>query len=117
MTAAKIGIIGGSGLYQMPELTDIDEIEVETPFGKPSDKFILVTLEGESVAFLPRHGCGHRFTPPEVPFRANMYGMKLLGFERILSSSAVVSMQYGDPCLYMCIPVNICSRTGGAARV
>jgi 5'-methylthioadenosine phosphorylase len=59
MTAAKIGIIGGSGLYQMPELTEVDEIELETPFGSPSDKFIMGTLEGERVAFLPRHGRGH----------------------------------------------------------
>src|SRR5207247_3484091 len=87
MTAAKIGIIGGSGLYQMPELTEIDELEIQTPFGSPSDKFILGTLEGERVAFLPRHGVGHRFTPTEVPFRANIYGMKLLGVERILSRS------------------------------
>src|SRR5688500_6014517 len=85
MTAAKIGIIGGSGLYQMPELTDVEEMEIQTPFGNPSDKFILGTLEGERVAFLPRHGVGHRFTPTEVPFRANIYGMKLLGVERILS--------------------------------
>src|SRR5437763_10204774 len=93
MTAAKIGIIGGSGLYQMPELTDVDEIAVETPFGDPSDKFIIGTLEGERVAFLPRHGRGHRFTPSELPFRANIYGMKLLGVERILSASAVGSLQ------------------------
>src|SRR5207253_11517424 len=93
MTTAKIGIIGGSGLYQMPELTEIDDIEVETPFGRPSDKFIVGTLEGERVAFLPRHGVGHRFTPTELPFRANIYGMKLLGVERILSASAVGSLQ------------------------
>src|SRR2546430_14089430 len=92
MTAAKIGIIGGSGLYQMPELTEVDEIEVETPFGRPSDKFILGTLEGERVAFLPRHGAGHRFTPTEFPFRANIYGMKLLRGDRILSASAAGSL-------------------------
>ena len=91
MTTAKIGIIGGSGLYQMPELNDIDEIDIETPFGSPSDKFFIGTLEGERVAFLPRHGRGHRFTPTEVPFRANIYGMKLLGVERILLASAVGS--------------------------
>ena len=89
MTAAKIGIIGGSGLYQMPELTDVDEIEIQTPFGKPSDAFIIGTLAGARVAFLPRHGRGHRFTPTEVPFRANVYEMKLLGVERILSASEV----------------------------
>ena len=116
MTAAKIGIIGGSGLYQMPELTDIDEIEVETPFGKPSDKFILGTLEGERVAFLPRHGRGHRFTPTEVPFRANIYGMKLLGVERILSASAVGSLQEEYAPLDMVIPDQFFDRTRARTR-
>ena len=116
MTAAKIGIIGGSGLYQMPELDDIDEIEVETPFGKPSDKFILGTLEGERVAFLPRHGVGHRFTPTEVPFRANLYGMKLLGVERILSASAVGSLQEKYAPLDMVIPRQFFDRTRARAR-
>ena len=90
----RIGIIGGSGLYQMLELTAIEEVKVDTPFGPTSDAFIVGTLEGERVAFLPRHGRGHRFTPTEVPFRANIYGMKLLGVERVLSASAV---GYGDP--------------------
>jgi len=113
MTAAKIGIIGGSGLYQMPELTDVEEIEVQTPFGNPSDKFILGTLEGERVAFLPRHGVGHRFTPTEVPFRANIYGMKLLGVERILSASAVGSLQEKYAPLDMVIPDQFFDRTRG----
>src|SRR5260221_12582580 len=116
MTAAKIGIIGGSGLYQMPELKEIDEIELETPFGKPSDKFILGTLEGERVAFLPRHGRGHRFTPTEVPFRANIYGMKLLGVERILSASAVGSLQEKYAPLDMVIPDQFFDRTRARAR-
>src|SRR5712672_3061664 len=116
MTKAKIGIIGGSGLYQMPELTEIDEIELETPFGKPSDKFILGTLEGERVAFLPRHGVGHRFTPTEVPFRANIYGMKLLGVERILSASAVGSLQEEYAPLDMVIPDQFFDRTRGRVR-
>jgi 5'-methylthioadenosine phosphorylase len=116
MTAAKIGIIGGSGLYQMPELKDIDEIEIETPFGSPSDKFILGTLEGERVAFLPRHGRGHRFTPTEVPFRANIYGMKLLGVERILSASAVGSLQEKYAPLDMVIPDQFFDRTRARAR-
>ena len=89
MEKVNIGIIGGSGLYQMPELTDIKEVEVETPFGKPSDAFIIGTLEGERVAFLPRHGRGHKYTPTEVPYRANIYAMKLLGVEYVLSVSAV----------------------------
>jgi len=116
MTAAKIGIIGGSGLYQMPELTDVEEIEVQTPFGNPSDKFILGTLEGARVAFLPRHGVGHRFTPSEVPFRANIYGMKLLGVERILSASAVGSLQEKYAPLDMVIPDQFFDRTRARVR-
>src|SRR2546430_5669988 len=116
MTAAKIGIIGGSGLYQMPELTDVDEIEVETPFGDPSDKFILGTLEGQRVAFLPRHGRGHRFTPTELPFRANIYAMKLLGVERILSASAVGSLREKYAPLDMVIPDQFFDRTRARAR-
>src|SRR2546423_2009286 len=116
MTAAKIGIIGGSGLYQMPELTEVDEIAVETPFGDPSDKFIVGTLEGERVAFLPRHGRGHRFTPTEVPFRANIYGMKLLGVERILSASAVGSLQEQYAPLDMVIPDQFFDRTRARAH-
>lgn len=116
MTAAKIGIIGGSGLYQMPELTEVDEIQLDTPFGEPSDKFIIGTLEGERVAFLPRHGRGHRFTPSEVPFRANIYGMKLLGVERILSASAVGSLQERYAPLDMVIPDQFFDRTRARAR-
>src|SRR3954468_23386807 len=116
MTAAKIGIIGGSGLYQMPELTDVDEIAVETPFGDPSDKLIICTLEGERVAFLQRHGRGHRFTPTELPFRANIYGMKLLGVERILSASAVGSLQEEFAPLDMVIPDQFFDRTRARAR-
>src|SRR5438876_6056940 len=116
MTTAKIGIIGGSGLYQMPELTEVDEIEVETPFGDPSDKFILGTLEGERVAFLPRHGRGHRFTPTELPFRANIYAMKLLGVERICSASAVGSLQEKYAPLDMVIPDQFFDRTRARAR-
>lgn len=115
MEKTRIGIIGGSGLYQMPELTDVDEIQLETPFGNPSDKFILGTLEGERVAFLPRHGRGHRFTPTEVPFRANIYGMKLLGVERILSASAVGSLQEKYAPLDMVIPDQFFDRTRARA--
>ena len=116
MTAAKIGIIGGSGLYQMPELTDVDEIAIETPFGDPSDKFIVGTLEGERVAFLPRHGRGHRFTPSELPFRANIYGMKLLGVECILSASAVGSLQEQYAPTDMVIPNQFFDRTRARAH-
>ena len=112
----RIGIIGGSGLYQMPELTDVEEINLDTPFGSPSDAYILGTLEGERVAFLPRHGRGHRFTPTEVPFRANIYGMKLLGVERILSASAVGSLQEQYAPLHMVIPDQFFDRTRARVR-
>lgn len=111
MTTAKIGIIGGSGLYQMPELKDVEEIRIDTPFGSPSDAFIMGTLEDQRVAFLPRHGRGHRFTPTELPFRANIYAMKLLGVERILSASAVGSLQEQYAPLDMVIPDQFFDRT------
>ena len=112
----QVGIIGGSGLYQMPELTDIEEVKVNTPFGNPSDAFIIGTLEGQRVAFLPRHGRGHRLTPTEVPFRANIYAMKLLGVERILSASAVGSLQEKYAPLDMVIPDQFFDRTRGRVR-
>src|ERR1044071_413967 len=116
MTAAKIGIFGGSGLYQMPELTEVEEMAIHTPFGNPSDKFILGTIESERVAFLPRHGVGHRFTPTEVPYRANIYAMKLLGVERILSASAVGSLQEQYAPLDMVIPDQFFDRTRGRVK-
>ncbi|HKW64617.1 MAG TPA: S-methyl-5'-thioadenosine phosphorylase [Candidatus Acidoferrum sp.] len=90
---ARIGIIGGSGLYSMSGLTDTREIRVKTPFGKPSDVFVLGTLEGKRVAFLARHGRGHRILPSEINYQANIYAMKLLGVERIISVSAVGSLK------------------------
>ncbi|MEP6818674.1 MAG: S-methyl-5'-thioadenosine phosphorylase [bacterium] len=116
METVKIGIIGGSGLYQMPELKDVEEIVVDTPFGSPSDAFIVGTLENNRVAFLPRHGRGHRFTPTELPFRANIYGMKLLGVERILSASAVGSLREEYAPLDMVIPDQFFDRTRARAR-
>jgi len=118
MTTAgvRLGIIGGSGLYQMPELTAIEEVKVDTPFGPPSDSFIVGTLEGERVAFLPRHGRGHRLTPTEVPFRANIYAMKSLGVESILSASAVGSLQEKYAPLDMVIPDQFFDRTRGRVR-
>lgn len=112
----RVGIIGGSGLYQMPELTNVEEVKVDTPFGPPSDSFIVGTLEGERVAFLPRHGRGHRFTPTEVPFRANIYAMKLLGVESILSASAVGSLQEQYAPLDMVIPDQFFDRTRGRVK-
>ncbi|HVS87185.1 MAG TPA: S-methyl-5'-thioadenosine phosphorylase [Candidatus Acidoferrum sp.] len=90
---ATIGVIGGSGIYAMGGLTDAREIRVKTPFGEPSDTIVLGTLEGKPVAFLARHGRGHRLLPSEINFRANVYAMKLLGVERIISVSAVGSLQ------------------------
>src|SRR5262252_7357314 len=118
MTNSKVrfGIIGGSGLYQMAELKDVEEVSVETPFGAPSDAFIIGTLEGERVAFLPRHGRGHRFTPTELPFRANIYAMKLLGVERILSASAVGSLREQYAPTDMVIPDQFFDRTRARAH-
>ena len=93
MQHAEIGIIGGSGLYSMPGLTGIDEVVIETPFGAPSDAYVVGTLEGRQVAFLARHGRGHRILPSELNFRANIHGFKQLGVERILSVSAVGSLK------------------------
>jgi 5'-methylthioadenosine phosphorylase len=92
-TKAAIGIIGGSGLYSMSGLTDTREIRVKTPFGEPSDAIVLGMLEGKRVAFLARHGRGHRILPGEINYRANVYAMKMLGVERIISVSAVGSLQ------------------------
>jgi len=90
---ATIGVIGGSGLYSMPGLKDTREIRVKTPFGEPSDAIVVGTLEGKRVAFLARHGRGHRILPSEINFRANICAMKQLGVERIMSASAVGSLQ------------------------
>ena len=93
MAQAEIGIIGGSGLYQMKGITDLHELALETPFGKPSDSYMVGNLAGRKVAFLARHGRGHRIMPTELNFRANIHGMKQLGVERIISVSAVGSLK------------------------
>src|SRR5258707_13960273 len=116
MEQVNIGIIGGSGLYQMPELENVREVAVDTPFGKPSDAFIVGELDGVKVAFLPRHGKGHRLTPSELPFRANIYAMKLLGIEYILSVSAVGSLQERYAPLDMVIPDQFFDRTRARAH-
>ncbi|HZQ92290.1 MAG TPA: S-methyl-5'-thioadenosine phosphorylase [Terriglobales bacterium] len=90
---AEIGIIGGSGLYSMPGFTGVHEVRLQTPFGDPSDAYVIGELEGRRVAFLARHGRGHRLMPSELNFRANIYGFKLLGAERIISLSAVGSLK------------------------
>ena len=111
MEKVSIGIIGGSGLYQMAELENVREQVVETPFGSPSDAFIIGELEGVTVAFLPRHGRGHKILPTELPFRANIYAMKLLGVEYILSVSAVGSLQEKYAPMDFFIPDQFFDRT------
>jgi 5'-methylthioadenosine phosphorylase len=108
---AEIGIIGGSGLYTMPGLTNTHEIEVSTPFGNPSDAFVLGDLEGRKVAFLARHGRGHRILPSELNFRANIFAMKKLGVERIISVSAVGSLKLEHKPTEFVIPDQFIDRT------
>ena len=110
---ATIGIIGGSGLYAMPGFTAHEEIELDTPFGKPSDPFLVGELSGKHVAFLARHGRGHRLSPSELNFRANIFGMKKLGVERILSLSAVGSLKEEHRPLDFVIPDQFFDRTRG----
>jgi 5'-methylthioadenosine phosphorylase len=111
--AIKIGIIGGSGLYDMAELTDREERKVSTPFGDPSDPYIVGTLRGTRVAFLARHGAGHRYTPTELNYRANIFGLKTLGVEFILSASAVGSLQERYVPQHLVIPDQFFDRTKG----
>lgn len=92
MEPVRIGVIGGSGLYAMPEVTEVSELAIDTPFGAPSDKIIVGNLRGNRVAFLPRHGRGHIHTPSEVPYRANIYALKTLGIEHVIAVSACGSL-------------------------
>jgi 5'-methylthioadenosine phosphorylase len=110
---AEIGIIGGSGLYSMPGFEEEDEAVIMTPFGDPSDNYVLGTLAGKKVAFLTRHGRGHRISPSELNFRANIYGMKSLGVERIISLSAVGSLKEEHRPLDFVIPDQFFDRTRG----
>jgi 5'-methylthioadenosine phosphorylase len=93
MSMGKIGIIGGSGLYKIEGIKDIKQVEIETPFGEPSDKFTVGNIEGKEVVFLPRHGIGHCISPSEINYRANIFGMKKLGVERIISVTACGSLK------------------------
>ena len=111
MPQAEIGIIGGSGLYHMPGFSDAQEVQQETPFGAPSDAYILGTLEGRKVAFLARHARGHKLLPSELNFRANIYGFKQLGVERIVSVSAVGSLKEEHKPLDFVIPDQFFDRT------
>lgn len=115
MDQVKIGIIGGSGLYKMEALKDVKEVNIDTPFGTPSDALIIGELDGTSVAFLARHGRNHSFSPSEVPFRANIYALKSLGVEYIISASAVGSLKAEAKPLDMVIPDQFIDRTKNRA--
>ncbi len=110
---AEIGIIGGSGLYSMPGFEAQEEVTIKTPLGRPSDNYVVGTAGGRSVAFLARHGRGHRLSPSELNFRANIYGMKTLGVERIISLSAVGSLKEEHRPLDFVIPDQFFDRTRG----
>ncbi len=113
MDTVQIGIIGGSGLYDMADVTDRKEVELGTPFGEPSGPYVLGTLREKRVAFLARHGAGHRLLPSELNFRANIFGMKMLGVEYILSASAVGSLKEEYKPLDIVIPDQFIDRTKG----
>ena len=115
MAEAKVAVIGGSGFYQMDGLTDVDELRLNTPFGAPSDVIVTGTLDGQRVAFLPRHGVGHRLAPSELPQRANIWALKSLGVEHIISVSAVGSLRQEIAPLDLVIPDQIIDRTRGRA--
>jgi len=115
MSEARIGIIGGSGLYKMGGMTEVEEVKLSTPFGEPSDAIILGNLEGVTVAFLPRHGEGHRISPSELPAKANIYALKSLGVERIISVSAVGSLKEEIAPLDIVIPDQLIDHTKGRA--
>jgi len=115
MPEAKVGVIGGSGLYKMGGMTEVEEVKVSTPFGEPSDAIILGNIEGVRVAFLPRHGEGHRISPSELPAKANIYALKYLGVERIISVNAVGSLKEEIEPLDVVIPDQLIDCTKGRA--
>jgi 5'-methylthioadenosine phosphorylase len=111
MSETKLAVIGGSGVYDMEALTDIERRDVSTPFGNPSDTILIGTLSGRRIAFLPRHGRGHRLTPSQVPYRANIWALKSLGVERIISVSACGSMRTAYEPRHIVIPDQIYDNT------
>jgi 5'-methylthioadenosine phosphorylase len=113
MPQATIGVIGGSGLYAMEGLETVERVELTTPFGAPSDAYVIGTLAGQRVAFLPRHGVGHRLMPSEVPSRANIYGFKQLGVKYLISVSAVGSLREDYAPGHVVIPDQLFDRTKG----
>ena len=116
MSETAIGVIGGSGLYDMEGLEQVERIRVETPFGDPSDEYVTGVLNAVKMVFLPRHGRGHRFLPSEVNYRANIFGMKKLGVERIISVSAVGSLKDAIAPGHIVIPDQFIDRTKGVRR-
>jgi 5'-methylthioadenosine phosphorylase len=113
MAEIKTGVIGGSGVYQIEGLHDVEHVHVATPFGEPSDDLVVGTLDDRRIAFLPRHGTGHRLLPSEVPYRANIYAFKSLGIERIVSITAVGSMREDFAPLDIVVPDQLFDRTKG----
>jgi len=113
MPQAKIAVIGGSGLYDIEGMKDTEEVDINTPFGRPSDKIVVGKLEGVGVAFLPRHGRGHRLLPTEVPYRANIYALKSLGVERIIGINSVGSLKEEFQPNDLLIPDQLIDRTRG----
>jgi len=111
MAEVKLAVIGGSGVYDMEALTDLEERHISTPFGNPSDALVIGTLAGRRIAFLPRHGRGHRLTPSEVPYRANIWALKSLGVERIVSISACGSMKEAYAPRHIVVPDQIFDQT------
>ncbi len=111
MSKVKLAVIGGSGVYDIETLTDIEERHISTPFGDPSDSIVIGTLSGKRIAFLPRHGRGHRLTPSEVPYRANIWALKSLGVERIISISACGSMKEKYAPRHIVIPDQVYDNT------
>lgn len=111
MEKVRVGVIGGSGLYNMDGLEDVEEISIPTPFGDPSDSYVIGQLSGQRVAFLARHGRGHRLMPSELNYRANIYGFKKLGVERIISASAVGSLKEEISPLSIVLPDQFIDRT------
>lgn len=108
---ARLGVLGGSGLYDMPDLTNVERVQVDTPFGAPSDAITIGELDGVSVAFLPRHGRGHHINPTHVPAQANIYALKSLGVERVISVSAVGSLRQELAPLDLVLPDQLIDRT------
>ena len=113
----RIGIIGGSGVYNIEGISDVQEISVTTPFGRPSDQIITGALEGKLVAFLPRHGKGHRISPSEINYRANVYALKKIGVDRVISVTACGSLREDFKPLDFCVPDQFVDRTNQARKM